>query len=56
MSRLLSEQNILNLLLIFVPIAIVLEFVAHARAEWIFVTRVSRSFRWLASWVRRRST
>ena len=38
MSKLLSAQNILNLLLIFVPIAIVLEYVVHARAEWIFVT------------------
>jgi Ca2+:H+ antiporter len=38
MSRLLSAQNILNLLLIFVPIAIALEYVVHARAEWIFVT------------------
>lgn len=38
MSKLLSAQNILNLLLIFVPIAIVLEYVAHVRAEWIFVT------------------
>ena len=38
MRKLLSAQNILNLLLIFVPIAIVLEYVAHARAEWIFVT------------------
>ena len=38
MSKLISVQNILNLLLIFVPIAIVLEYVVHARAEWIFVT------------------
>ncbi len=38
MSKLLSVQNILNVLLIFVPIAIVLEYVVHARAEWIFVT------------------
>ena len=38
MRKLLSAQNILNLLLIFVPIAIVLEYLAHARAEWIFVT------------------
>ena len=38
MSRLLSIEHILNLLLIFVPIAIVLELVVHARAEWIFVT------------------
>ena len=38
MSRLLSFEHILNLLLIFVPIAIVLEYVVHARAEWIFVT------------------
>ena len=38
MRKLLSAQNILNLLLIFVPIAIVLEYVVHVRAEWIFVT------------------
>ncbi len=38
MSKLLSVQNILNLLLVFVPIAIALEYVVHARAEWIFVT------------------
>ena len=38
MSKLLSAQNVLNLLLIFVPIAIVLEYIVHARAEWIFVT------------------
>ncbi|MET0917394.1 MAG: calcium/proton exchanger, partial [Burkholderiales bacterium] len=38
MSKLLSAQNILNVFLIFVPIAIVLEYVVHARAEWIFVT------------------
>jgi Ca2+:H+ antiporter len=33
-----SAQNILNVLLVFVPIAIVLEYVVHAPAEWIFVT------------------
>ncbi|MET0216507.1 MAG: calcium/proton exchanger, partial [Burkholderiales bacterium] len=38
MGKLLSAQNILNVFLIFVPIAIVLEYVVHARAEWIFVT------------------
>ncbi len=38
MSKLLSAQNFLNVLLIFVPIAIVLEYVVHARPEWIFVT------------------
>jgi Ca2+:H+ antiporter len=38
MSKLLSAQNILNVFLIFVPIAIVLEYVVHARAEWIFIT------------------
>jgi len=37
MSKLLSVQNILNVLLVFVPIAIVLELVVHASAEWIFV-------------------
>jgi Ca2+:H+ antiporter len=38
MSKSISVQNFLNLLLIFVPIAIALEYVVHARAEWIFVT------------------
>jgi Ca2+:H+ antiporter len=38
MSKFLSAENFLNLLLIFVPIAIVLEWVVHARPEWIFVT------------------
>ena len=38
MGRLLSAQNILNSLLIFVPIAIVLEWLVHASPEWIFVT------------------
>ena len=38
MRQLFSAQNILNVLLVFVPIAIVLEYVVHARAEWIFVT------------------
>ena len=38
MGRLLAFNNILNLFLVFVPIAIVLEYVAHARAEWIFIT------------------
>jgi Ca2+:H+ antiporter len=36
MRRLFTVQNILNLLLVFVPIAIVLELV-HASAEWIFI-------------------
>jgi len=38
MSKLFSAKYILNLLLIFVPIAIALEYVVHARAEWIFIT------------------
>src|SRR5512134_1318368 len=38
MSKSISVKNFLNLLLIFVPIAIALEYVVHARAEWIFVT------------------
>ena len=38
MSKLLTPENILNLLLVFVPIAIVLEYVVHARPTWIFVT------------------
>ena len=37
MSKWFSAQNILNLLLVFVPIAIVLE-VVHASPEWIFIT------------------
>lgn len=37
MSKLFSVQNILNLLLIFVPIAIALEYFVHAPAEWLFV-------------------
>jgi Ca2+:H+ antiporter len=38
MRHLISAKNILNVLLIFVPIAIALEYVVHARAEWIFIT------------------
>ncbi len=38
MSKSISVRNFLNLLLIFVPIAIALEYVVHARAEWIFAT------------------
>ena len=38
MRQLFSVQNILNLLLVFVPIAIVLEYIVHARPEWIFIT------------------
>lgn len=38
MGKLFTVQNILNVLLIFVPVAIVLELVVHASAEWIFVT------------------
>src|SRR5262245_47028381 len=38
MRELFSVKNILNLLLIFVPIAIVLEYFVHASPEWIFVT------------------
>ncbi len=40
MGQLFEFKNILSLLLVFVPIAIVLEYVVHARAEWIFVTVV----------------
>jgi len=36
MRQLFAFKNILSLLLVFVPIAIVLEYVVHARAEWIF--------------------
>jgi Ca2+:H+ antiporter len=38
MRRLFTVEHILNVLLVFVPIAIVLEYVVHARAEWIFIT------------------
>jgi Ca2+:H+ antiporter len=38
MRRLFSAENILNVLLIFVPVAIVLKYVAHASPEWIFTT------------------
>ncbi|MCC6196261.1 MAG: calcium/proton exchanger [Burkholderiales bacterium] len=38
MRGLFSVQNILNLLLVFVPIAMALEWIVHASAEWIFVT------------------
>jgi Ca2+:H+ antiporter len=37
MNRLFTVEHILNVLLVFVPIAIVLEYVVHARAEWIFI-------------------
>lgn len=33
-----SVENVLNFLLVFVPVAMVLEWVVHARAEWIFAT------------------
>ena len=38
MGKLLTPENILNLLLVFVPIAIVLEYVMHASPTLIFVT------------------
>jgi Ca2+:H+ antiporter len=38
MKNLFSIENILNLLLVFVPIAIVLEYIVHASATAIFVT------------------
>src|SRR4029453_11420724 len=38
MRRLFSVEHILNVFLVFVPVAIMLEYVVHARAEWIFVT------------------
>ena len=38
MRKLLTPENILNLLLVFVPIAIVLEYIVHAAPKWIFVT------------------
>jgi Ca2+:H+ antiporter len=36
MSKLLTPESILNLLLIFVPVAIVLELM-HASSTWIFI-------------------
>jgi hypothetical protein len=47
MSKLLTPENILNLLLIFVPIAIVLELM-HASSTLIFITSCLRSFLWQA--------
>ncbi|HEY0970852.1 MAG TPA: calcium/proton exchanger [Gemmatimonadales bacterium] len=38
MARLLSKDNILLLLLVFLPVALVLEHVVHGRALWIFIT------------------
>lgn len=38
MKKLFTAENILNLLLVFVPIAIVLEYFVHPSATWIFVT------------------
>ncbi|HEX5580956.1 MAG TPA: calcium/proton exchanger [Gemmatimonadaceae bacterium] len=38
MSRLFSRDNILLLLLVFLPVALVLEHVVHGSALWIFVT------------------
>ena len=38
MARLLAKENWLLLLLVFIPIALVLEFVVHASALWIFLT------------------
>jgi Ca2+:H+ antiporter len=37
MARLLAKENWLLLLLVFIPIALVLEFVVHADALWIFL-------------------
>lgn len=36
-KRLISAENALNLLLVFVPIAMVMEWVLHSPAMWIFV-------------------
>ncbi|HET7276378.1 MAG TPA: calcium/proton exchanger [Longimicrobiaceae bacterium] len=38
MKRLFASENILNLLLIFLPIALVLEYVVHAGATAVFIT------------------
>jgi Ca2+:H+ antiporter len=37
-NRLFAKENWLLLLLVFIPIALVLEFVVHASALWIFLT------------------
>ena len=38
MKGLISAENALNLLLVFVPVALVLEFVTHASGTAVFVT------------------
>jgi Ca2+:H+ antiporter len=38
MSRLFAKENILLLLLVFVPVALLLEHALHASALWVFVT------------------
>lgn len=37
MARLLKVENALTLLLVFIPVALLLEYVLHAPATWIFV-------------------
>jgi Ca2+/H+ antiporter len=55
MSKLLTPENILNLLLIFVPIAIVLE-VMHASATLIFITSCLAIIPLAGSWAKPPST
>ncbi|HNJ43369.1 MAG TPA: cation transporter, partial [Acidobacteriota bacterium] len=37
MKKLFAAENIMNLLLVFVPVAMILEWVIHAQPIWIFV-------------------
>lgn len=37
MTRALRLENVLTLLLVFIPLALLLEYVLHAEAAWIFV-------------------
>ena len=38
LRRIFRAENLLNLLLVFVPIALALEYALHGSAVWIFVT------------------
>lgn len=37
MKKLFAAENIMNLLLVFVPVAMIWELVIHAQPIWIFV-------------------
>ncbi len=37
MTRALRLEHVLTLLLVFIPVALLLEYVLHAEAAWIFV-------------------